>query len=77
MFANGSFRFSKSVSLPVVIGKGAWVSANCTITAGSSLPAGSILAAGAVLTRVFTQEGAVYRGVPAKFSHVHTFNGGL
>lgn len=70
-FSNGSFRFAKSVNLPVVIGAGSWVAANCTITGGTILPARSVLAAGAVLTKKFEQENAVYCGIPAKFSHHH------
>ncbi|PRP66921.1 acyltransferase [Nonlabens agnitus] len=66
-FFNGSFRFAPSISKPVIIQKGSWVAANCTITAGSVLPYRSILAAGAVLSTNYHVGDALYGGVPAKY----------
>lgn len=70
-FSNESFRFSDSTVEPVTIHDGSWISANCTITGGAVLPSKSILAAGAVLTKKHTHEKAVYKGIPAIFSHFH------
>ena len=63
---NGSFRFGKSVKTPVFVGKGAWVSANCTLTAGAKLPEGSLLAANSVLTKSISEKFVIFGGVPAK-----------
>lgn len=65
-FKNGSFRFAPSVGNRVIISKGSWIAANCTVTAGAILPRESILAAGAVLSKPFGTENALYAGVPAK-----------
>ena len=67
IFKNGSFRFGDSKVSKVVIEKGSWVAANCTIVGGATLPENSILAAGAVLTKRFERKGVVYGGVPACF----------
>ncbi|CAM3389201.1 acyltransferase [Aequorivita lipolytica] len=66
-FLNGSFRFAPSIGAPVLIKKGSWIAANCTITAGAVMPHRSILAAGAVLSQKFTDGDALYGGIPAKF----------
>jgi acetyltransferase-like isoleucine patch superfamily enzyme len=64
---NRSFRFGKSTVNPILIKRGSWVAANCTVTGGSVLPEESILAAGAVLSREYTEEKVVYGGIPATF----------
>ncbi|MDB4713778.1 acyltransferase [Akkermansiaceae bacterium] len=64
---NGSFRFGASEITGVLIEKGAWVAANCTVVGGSKLPESSILAAGSVLTKQFEHIQSIYGGVPAKF----------
>ena len=66
-FLNGSFRFGPSISAPVLIKKGSWIAANCTITAGAIMPPSSILAAGGVLSQKFIEGNALYGGIPAKF----------
>ena len=65
--AGDSFRYGKSYSGKIVIGKGAWVSANCTIVTDSFLPNGSILAANSVITKKFSKPNSLYAGAPAKF----------
>lgn len=66
-FDGSSFRWLTSKSHgSLVVGKGSWVAANCTITSGAALPPQSILAAGAVLNRVMSEEKKIYGGVPAK-----------
>lgn len=66
-FFEDSFRYGPPLDSLVIIGRGSWVSGNCTITAGSILPPRSILAAGAVLNKAFDEEQSLYGGVPAKF----------
>lgn len=63
---DGSFRYGTSCLKPIVIGKGSWVSANCTLTAGSQLPPSSLLAANSVLGKSFTEGFSIYGGVPAR-----------
>lgn len=66
-FDGNSFRKLPSKSNgPLIIGKGSWVAANCTVTSGSVLPRYSILAAGAVLNKAMSEEMSIYGGVPAK-----------
>jgi acetyltransferase-like isoleucine patch superfamily enzyme len=67
VFKNGSFRFGTSIVSKVLIEKGSWIGANCTITGGTILPERSILAAGSVLTKKFENKESVYGGVPACF----------
>ena len=61
-----SFRFSKTVSAPITIGKGSWISANCTITAGAIIKNNVLIAANSCLSKS-TTESSLYGGVPAKF----------
>ena len=66
-FDGKSFRYAPSLTFgPVIISRGSWVAANCTVTSGAVLPPMSILAAGAVLTRKMAIEKMVYGGIPAK-----------
>ena len=70
IYRNGSFRFAKGEGRPVVVGKGSWIAANCTILAGAIIPEESIVAAGAVYNEIQPAKlisKAVYGGVPAKF----------
>ncbi|WP_201607906.1 acyltransferase [Psychrobacter immobilis] len=66
-FLGNSFRFGKSISQPIVIEEGSWISANCSILSGAVLPCRSILAAGSVLNKAFSEEKSLYGGSPAKF----------
>ncbi len=61
-----SFRFGKLKEKGVLLKKGSWVSANCSVVGGSELPEQSILAAGSVLSKKFTEVLTMYGGVPAK-----------
>lgn len=66
-FDGNSFRKLPSLSLgKLIIRKGSWVAANCTITSGAVLPKNSILAAGAVLNKVMIDEKTIYGGIPAE-----------
>jgi acetyltransferase-like isoleucine patch superfamily enzyme len=66
-FKNGSYRFGQHKARRVLIGAGAWIGGNCSITAGSVLPPRSVLAAGSALTKAFEQPDSLYGGVPARF----------
>ena len=63
---NKSFRFSKSITAPISIGKGSWIAANCTIIAGVSIKNNVLIAANSCVTKS-TTESSIYGGVPAKF----------
>lgn len=63
----GSFRYGKGDRGHIQIGRGAWVAGNCTIQRGASLPAGSVLSANSFLNKAFSEEDALYGGVPARF----------
>ncbi len=71
---NGPSIAGKGVSLPILIGDGAWLCANSCITAGVSVGAKSIIAAGAVVIKN-VPDGELWGGVPAKkiknlFEHI-------
>ncbi|WP_143059261.1 acyltransferase [Chitinophaga arvensicola] len=66
-FHNGAYRFGKSDPRPVSIGHGAWIAGNCSVVGGSVLPAQSVLGAGSVINKPFTEERALYAGVPTVF----------
>lgn len=63
---NNSFRFGKSEIKPILISRGSWIGANCTILAGSVIPPSSIIAAGSVTTRKLDTAFSIYGGSPAK-----------
>ena len=63
---NGSYRYGKGNVGHIHIGRGSWVAGNCTVQKDSALPANSVLSANSFLNKVFTEEDAVYGGVPAK-----------
>ena len=62
---NGSFRYGKPISQSVKIGKGTWISANCTITAGSQIEPGCLIASNSVV-RNRVSKNRMYGGVPGK-----------
>jgi maltose O-acetyltransferase len=63
---NGSFRFGKSEKKPIIVNKGTWIGANCTILAGANIPKSSIIAANSSVGKCFYRSG-IYGGSPAKF----------
>lgn len=65
-FSGNSFRFGKSKIKPILIEKGAWVAANCTILGGSIFPPRSILGAGSVFNKEAVEGECLYAGSPAK-----------
>lgn len=64
---NKSFRYAKGKRGHIRIGRGAWVAGNSTVGRGASLPAASVLSANSFLNKSFSEEGALYGGVPARF----------
>lgn len=63
---NGSYRAGPHVNVePIVIGRGSWISAHCTLLPGSTLGEASLIAANSVFSGISTP-GSVYGGVPAK-----------
>lgn len=67
-FDGTSYRFSPSVLKgPIIIKKGSWVGANCSLLSGGHLPECSILAAGSILNKRFDKEKSIYAGAPARF----------
>ena len=64
---NGSFRYGKESKGAILIGKGAWVSANCTIIKDSVLPEGRVLGATSLLNKTFSTQYSLYAVVPATF----------
>ncbi len=67
---NNSYRFGKSEIKPILIGKGSWIGANCTILAGAIIPTISVIAAGSVVTKELDESYSVYAGSPARFIKV-------
>ena len=61
----GSFRYGIPQSQPIKIGKGTWVSANCTITAGSQIESGCLIASNTVVHNIVPKN-SMYGGVPGK-----------
>lgn len=64
---NGSFRYGKGDIGNILIKRGSWVAANCTIAKDSSLPENSVLAANSFLNVNFEIPNSIYAGVPATF----------
>ncbi|MCO5259134.1 MAG: acyltransferase [Crocinitomicaceae bacterium] len=62
---NQSYRYGKPTSKPIVIEKGVWIAANCTITAGTHIGKGTLIAANSV-TRGEIPPLVIYGGVPGK-----------
>lgn len=49
----------------VSIGNNVWIAKNANLLKGATIPAGSIVAAGAIVSKSFTEENALYAGLPA------------
>ncbi|WP_461638890.1 acyltransferase [Labilibaculum euxinus] len=62
---DGSFRFGGFESKEIVVGKGVWIAAHCSITAGVVIGSGSLVAAGSVVTKSFGKN-LIIGGIPAK-----------
>ncbi len=62
-----SLQMNKQSCAPITIGHHCFVGTRSIILPGSILPNHSVLGAGAVLKKQFTEEYALYGGVPAKF----------
>lgn len=63
---NGSYSKGKGSVGRIIIGKGAWIAANCTVAKNSILPSNSVLAANSFLNKPFEIENSIYGGVPAR-----------
>ncbi len=62
---DNSYRFGVSKKSPILIKKGSWVAANCTVVAGTVIEEGCLIAANST-ARGHCQEYCIYSGVPAK-----------
>lgn len=62
-----SLQMNKQSCAPITIGHHCFVGTRSIILPGSTLPNHSVLGAGAVLKKQYTEEYALYGGVPAKF----------
>lgn len=55
--------------MPITVGDGAWIGANCTILPGVTIGRGAVVAAGSVVTKSIG-DNEMYAGVPAKLIRV-------
>jgi len=62
--ANGSFRFGPVRPGPIIVGRGTWIAANCTVVSGVTVGPGSVVGANSVVTRDVPAD-SVVGGVPA------------
>ena len=51
----------------IVIDRGVWIGANCTITAGTYISKSSVVGANSMVNKKLDKEQSIYGGVPAKF----------
>lgn len=63
---NNSYRFGPIKKGKVIIRKGSWIGANCTIAIGAVLPENSVLGANSFLNKEFDIKKSLYAGAPAK-----------
>ena len=66
----GSYRFSAIELNPILIGKGCWIAAQCTITAGSNIGDSTLIAANTVC-KGFVPRNVIYGGTPGKIIRVN------
>lgn len=62
-----SLKYNKQACAPITIGHHCFVGTRSIILPGAILPDHSVLGAGAMLKKQFTEEYALYGGVPARF----------
>lgn len=62
---NGSYRYGKSILIPIRIGYGCWIGANSAILAGSNIGRGSVVAANTVV-RDHVPDNCLFAGNPGK-----------
>lgn len=58
-------RCGPAYSQPIVVGRGAWIGARCTILGGVTIGPGCVIAAGTLVTKDCEPDG-LYAGVPAR-----------
>ena len=58
--------YGKSDIGHIIVGRGAWIAANCTLVKGAVLPQNSVLAANSCLIKKMEISNAIYGGVPAQ-----------
>ncbi len=61
--SNSSYRFGCSKKAPILIKKGSWIAANCTVVAGTIVEEGCLIAANSV-ARGICKRYSIYSGVP-------------
>lgn len=59
-------RAGKKIYGDIIVGKGTWIGARCTILPGVKIGEGCVIAAGSIVTKDVTPN-TLYGGVPAKF----------
>ena len=64
-YKNNSFKYGKTILKKILISKGSWISAHCTIVQNVIIGKSNIIAANSVVTRN-TKDFKIYAGVPAK-----------
>lgn len=64
---NRSFRYGPIKSGKVILKRGSWVGANCSIAIGTILPENSVLGANSFISKPFDKANSLYAGAPAKF----------
>lgn len=62
---NGTYRYGPRKRAPIVIGRGSWIGANCTICAGSRVGSNVAVAANSSVVGC-TSDNVVVAGVPAR-----------
>jgi len=72
-FKGQSYRWGKADVGQIIIEKGCWIGANCTIVSGSRLPKYSILGANSFICDFFDFEKSLYAGSPARLIKTFEF----
>lgn len=68
---HGSYRFGVRMEKSIYVGRGSWVSANCTVLGGAYIPESTLIAANAAVVGRLDEAG-IWGGVPAKLLRRNT-----
>lgn len=63
---NDSFRHGPASQMPITIGKGSWIGAQCSILSGITIGSGSLVAANSVVNKTPEKDNILLAGTPAK-----------